>query len=84
MDAYDLEEEMNDDVDDEMEVEYRKEFILDAIIELYEQVMVPFKGGEKIIYNPHLFSNLTQDKFILWIISNNVKIAELFENEKSK
>jgi hypothetical protein len=66
----------------EQELAYEKEkkicFVLDQINILYKKIIGEFHGGEKIIFNPNIFTGLTKKRFTNWIISNNPELNELF------
>jgi len=62
----------------ERQKENQQNLMLDRINLLYDQIIEQFKLGNKIIYNPNIFSKLTRIKFISWVIDNNDELFELF------
>ena len=65
----------------EHDLQYEKEekiyLLLQQIDVLYEKVFGKFMEGDKLIYNPNIFSKLTKEKFRDWIIINNPEIKKL-------
>lgn len=51
--------------------------IIDRIIHLYNNSIEKFRKGQKSIYNPMIFTYMTLDDFINWIITNNREINNL-------
>jgi len=65
-------------VDPEFEKENQKRIILDQINTIYESVLKPFCDGDKMIYDPDIFSKLKKEKFTEWVINNNNELSALF------
>lgn len=76
-----------EDLDDErydngMNSEYlcsddEKDFIMEQIDKLYYFVFERFRRGELKVFNPNIFSGLTREKFISWIVENNEEVREI-------
>lgn len=62
----------------EFEREIKKNIIMDSINILYKNTIESFKNGNKLVYNPNIFFNITSERFIDWIINNNNELTELF------
>jgi hypothetical protein len=60
--------------------ENEKDTILDKINKLYSDVVEPFTNGERMVYNLDVFTKLTREKFVDWVISNNDSLEKLFRN----
>ena len=70
--------QMND-IEIAMDKESKKNLIIDQINKLYDNTIYKFQTANLLIYRPHIFSRLTKQKFIEWIVMNNTDIAELFD-----
>ena len=70
--------QMND-IEIAMDKESKKNLIIDQINKLYDNTIYKFQTANLLIYRPNIFSRLTKQKFIEWIVMNNTDIAELFE-----
>lgn len=62
------------------ENEYKKMVVEKQINKLYDTVILNFRSGDLLVYNPNIINNLSRDKFFLWILENNEEIKNLFEN----
>ena len=60
------------------EKELRRNLINDRITYLYNSNIENFRKGDKLSFNPNIFSKLTREKFVGWILCNNPEIAEIF------
>ena len=71
----------DDDNDDEMnkkeDIELYHAKILDKINNIYDRVIGSFKRGEKLVYNPNIFSNLSREDFINWVIQFNPNLKKI-------
>lgn len=75
------EEKINDEslkIELELEKANKKDSYLKQIHVLYEDVIEKFRLGNLSVYNPNIFSKLTEQQFANWIINNNKEITDLF------
>lgn len=70
------------DLDNALDNEKQCYLILKKISDLYDKVFTPYHRGEKIIYNPNIFTHLTKDIFIDWVISSNTRLSQLFHQQQ--
>lgn len=62
----------------ELSLEQKKEIAIDQILDLYDHVFSDYRHGKKLVYNPFVFSNLTRNQFVGWVINHNTKLYKLF------
>ncbi|XWV25244.1 hypothetical protein QJ856_gp0528 [Tupanvirus deep ocean] len=60
------------------EKEKRQNMVIDKLGLLYECTIGSFHKCEMLVYNPNIFSKLTKEKFIGWVINNNPNLRQLF------
>ncbi len=61
-----------------IEKEQKKNVIVDHLSILYNDVFEFFRQGKMAIFNPNIFSKLTQQRFIYWAIDNNPDLKKIF------
>ena len=62
----------------EYEKESKKRTIENKINRLYYDIIMGFKQGELLAYNPTVFQYLTYENFFIWIVKNNKDVANIF------
>lgn len=72
-----VDEKLQRDIEINLEKEEKQKFIINQINKLYD-IIQKFKSAELIVYNPYIFSGLTQEKLTHWIINNNNNIKDIF------
>lgn len=62
-----------------MEKETKRCCLLDAILQLYQNVFGRYRKGEYDVYNPKIFCFLSEKEFFNWILENNNEMEQLFK-----
>jgi len=73
----------SDNNEETIESTYKKELeqdsVMDQIDKLYENVIENFYNRNFPVYDSFIFSNLTKNAFMKWIINNNTNLIKLFD-----
>ncbi|BCS83046.1 hypothetical protein QLL95_gp1077 [Cotonvirus japonicus] len=55
-----------------------QDIILEKINELYDNVIINFRKGNLVVYNPNILNKLSRTQFINWVIEKNPEIYNIF------
>ncbi|XWV26504.1 hypothetical protein QJ857_gp0565 [Tupanvirus soda lake] len=76
--VYPMEDKQYNEIMRSLEKEKNQNMVVDKLCLLYESTIGSFHKCNMLVYNPNVFSKLTKEKFIRWVIANNPNLKELF------